>query len=85
MQVGHGEFVTEWPASSKASKNSSRALQVLMPATAASWEAAAAAVNSGQQQQQKQHHAVWLQELLAYCRDLANDGPNPRLSRQVAA
>lgn len=63
MQVGHGEFVTEWPASFS---------QSTAAADADGSSSSTGTVRGSSSSSQQQQHAVWLHALPAYCRDLAS-------------
>jgi hypothetical protein len=63
IQVGHGEFVTEWPANFSSGQAA---------ADASSSGGKGSTLQGSSSSQQHQQHAVWLQELPAHCRDLAS-------------
>lgn len=58
MQVGHGEFVTDWPEAFSGQSSSSSSTE----------QHADSASSSSKRQQQR---STWLQQLAPYCRDLA--------------
>lgn len=62
LQVGHGEFVTEWPAQFSHTMSAA-------DASASSSEGSSSKAGSSSDQQQQQ--SAWVHALPAYCRDLA--------------